>query len=53
MILNKIVQKIKSRKKKTEKGENWLNTKKEMCKKSIQSGVCPHACDICAWNTFE
>ena len=27
--------------------------KREMCKSALQSGVCPHACDICAWNTLE
>ena len=24
--------------------------KREMCSKSIQSGVCPAVCEICAWN---
>ena len=24
--------------------------KREMCSRSIQSGVCPKACEICAWN---
>ena len=24
--------------------------KREMCGRSIQSGVCPEACEICAWN---
>ena len=24
--------------------------KREMCRKAIQSGVCPHACEICAWD---
>ena len=24
--------------------------KREMCSKSIQSGVCPKVCEICAWN---
>jgi hypothetical protein len=27
--------------------------KREMCKRALQSDVCPHACDICAWNTLE
>ena len=22
----------------------------EICESVVQSGVCPHACDICAWN---
>ena len=26
--------------------------KREMCRKAVQSGVCPHTCDICAWNTL-
>lgn len=25
--------------------------KAEMCKRAIDSGVCPKACDTCAWNT--
>ena len=25
----------------------------KMCEKSIQSGVCPHVCSKCAWNTEE
>lgn len=33
--------------------ENKTNGIKEMCKKSIQSGVCPHACEICAWNILQ
>lgn len=24
--------------------------KAEMCRKAIVSGVCPNACEICAWN---
>ena len=24
--------------------------KREMCSRSIQSGVCPEVCEICAWN---
>lgn len=30
-----------------------LEIKREMCKRALQSGVCPHACDICAWNTLK
>lgn len=26
--------------------------KREMCKRAIQSNVCPHTCEICAWNTM-
>lgn len=50
----KIVVWIKSifiRKKKAE--ENSAEIKREMCKKALQSNVCPHDCDICAWNTLE
>ena len=31
--------------------ENSDEIKREMCKRAVQSGVCPHACDICAWKT--
>ena len=24
--------------------------KREMCKRAIHGGVCPHTCEICAWN---
>jgi hypothetical protein len=27
--------------------------KREMCKRAIQSCVCPHACEICAWNVRD
>ena len=33
--------------------ENSNELKKEMCKKSLQSGVCPKDCDRCAWNTVR
>lgn len=33
--------------------ENSDEVKREMCKRALQSGVCPHACDICAWNTLK
>lgn len=33
--------------------ENSDEIKREMCKKSVKSGVCPEACDICAWNTLR
>lgn len=33
--------------------ENSDEIKREMCKKALQSGVCPHTCDICAWNTLD
>lgn len=25
--------------------------KDEMCRKAVSSGVCPNACEICAWNS--
>lgn len=25
-------------------------SKREMCERAIKSKVCPHRCDICAWN---
>lgn len=27
--------------------------KRRMCKSCIESGVCPKACEICAWDTFH
>ena len=33
--------------------ENSDEAKREMCKRAVQSGVCPHNCDICAWNTLN
>ena len=33
--------------------ENSDAIKKEMCKKALESGICPHTCDICAWNTLD
>ena len=33
--------------------ENSDEAKREMCKRAVQSGVCPHTCDICAWNTLN
>lgn len=38
---------LKSRK------NNSDETKREMCGKALKSHVCPHACDICAWNTLK
>ena len=32
--------------------ENSDEAKRKMCERAVQSGVCPHACDICAWNTL-
>ena len=36
-----------------EKEERSDEIKREMCKRAVQSGVCPHACEKCAWNTLE
>ena len=33
--------------------ENSDEIKREMCRKAVQGGVCPHTCDICAWNTLN
>lgn len=33
--------------------ENSDEVKREMCKRAVQSGVCPHNCDICAWNILN
>lgn len=27
--------------------------KREMCRKAINGGVCPQACEICAWNVKD
>ena len=32
--------------------ENSDELKREMCSKALKSGVCPHDCDRCAWNTL-
>ena len=46
-IIKSFLNKFKNKNKVKQKS-NW--NKKEMCKKSIQSGVCPRACEDCAWN---
>lgn len=33
--------------------ENSDEIKKEMCKRALQSNVCPRDCDRCAWNTLQ
>ena len=33
--------------------ENSDEVKRKMCEGAVQSGVCPHACEICAWNTLN
>lgn len=29
--------------------EEFEVDKSEMCRNAVESGVCPHACEICAW----
>lgn len=31
--------------------ENSDEIKRKMCERAVQGGVCPHNCDICAWDT--
>ena len=33
--------------------DNSDEAKREMCKRAVQGGVCPHTCDTCAWNTLR
>ena len=33
--------------------ENSDEAKRKMCESAVKSGVCPHTCDICAWNTLN
>lgn len=33
--------------------ENSDKAKREMCARAIKGGVCPKACEICAWNTLK
>lgn len=28
-------------------------SKEEMCKRAVESGVCPRECDMCAWRVGE
>ena len=48
----KILEKLGLKKSKVIK-EVSDESKRDMCGKAIQSGVCPHACDICAWNSIK
>lgn len=56
---NKIIAFIKklfSRFRKTNEAEQKKNSdeaKREMCSRAIQSGVCPKACEICAWHVRD
>lgn len=44
-------EKLFKRKGARKESEEIKQSKAEMCRKSIQSGVCPNACEICAWNS--
>ena len=33
--------------------DNSDEIKRKMCESAVQGGVCPHNCDICAWNTLD
>ena len=33
--------------------ENSDEVKRKMCERAVQGGVCPHTCDICAWNILN
>lgn len=53
-FIERIINRFKSlfiSKKKVQ--DNSDEIKREMCKKAVQGGVCPHACDRCAWNTLN
>lgn len=47
-ILNRIIKKDSE----TEKRRSD-EMKREMCRRAIQSNVCPNTCKICAWNVKE
>jgi hypothetical protein len=51
VFISKILLKLFGRKE-TPKEVSDEN-KREMCRRALQSGVCPHTCDICAWNTLR
>ena len=48
-IFKAIISIFKKKNQAKEKG-NSDEVKREMCKRAIQGNVCPHACEICAWN---
>lgn len=42
--------------KKKYKPENKVNpesVRREMCLRAVEAGVCPRACEICAWGIFH
>lgn len=48
------IKRITNRFKKNDEKEEQENSdkmKRDMCWKAIQSGVCPHVCEKCAWKT--
>ena len=49
MILKMIISRFKKRDE-TEEKRRSDEAKREMCKRAIQGSVCPHTCEICAWN---
>ena len=53
-IVNRIgLKDILGKLRKQDKQRHSDELKKQMCEKALRSGVCPHECDICAWNTFN
>nr|DAM01943.1 MAG TPA: hypothetical protein [Caudoviricetes sp.] len=36
-----------------EKEKKSDEAKAEMCRRAVAAGVCPKACERCAWNTFR
>ena len=49
MILKMIISRFKKRGEAEEKRRSD-EAKREMCKRAIRGNVCPHSCEICAWN---
>lgn len=47
MMFKRIIGRLK---RKADKKGNSDEAKREMCKRAIQGNVCPHVCEICAWN---
>lgn len=42
---------LKKESEKELKAKENQRSKAEMCKKTITAGLCPNACEICAWNS--
>lgn len=49
MIFKMIISRFKKKNQAVEKRRSD-EAKREMCKRAIQGNVCPHSCEICAWN---